>query len=100
MASSARRSRRRNTRVPASDSSAGSSEMAMSTAIATVPAAASPMMVRNGIPTTDRPASAMSTVSPANTTAEPAVPVARPIDSSMAIPARSWFRCRDTMNRA
>jgi hypothetical protein len=56
------------------------------------------MTVRNGMPTTARPERAMTTVSPANTTAEPAVPVARAADSSGSMPAASWLRCRDRMN--
>ena len=43
----------------------------MSTAIATAMAAATPMVVRNGMPATARPSSAMITVIAANTTAEP-----------------------------
>ena len=50
------------------------------------------------MPTTARPDSAMTTVSPAKTTAEPAVPVARAADSSGSMPAASWVRCRDRMN--
>ena len=72
----------------------------MTTEIATVPAAARPITVRNGIPTTDSPASAISTVSPAKTTAVPAVPVALAIDSSIGMPAFTWLRCRETMNSA
>jgi hypothetical protein len=50
--------------------------------------------------TTDSAASAMNTVVPANTTAEPAVALARPIDSPTGIPSRSWPRCRETTNSA
>jgi hypothetical protein len=39
------------------------------------------MVVRNGMPATDRPSSAMTTVSPAKMIAEPAVAVARAIES-------------------
>ena len=39
--------------------------------MATVPAAARPISVSIGMPTTDSPASAMTTVSPAKTTALP-----------------------------
>jgi hypothetical protein len=56
------------------------------------------MTVRNGIPTTARPESAMTTVSPAKTTADPAVPTARAADSSGSMPDASWVRCRDRMN--
>ncbi len=52
------------------------------------------------MPTTDSPASAMTTVSPANTTALPAVPVAMAADSSTAAPQASWDRWRERMNRA
>ena len=52
------------------------------------------------MPTTARPDSAMTTVSPAKTTAEPAVPMARAADSSGSIAAASWLRCRDRMNSA
>ena len=53
------------------------------------------------MPTTDSPASAISTVSPANTTAVPAVPFALAIDSSIGIPpSRPAARCRETMNSA
>ena len=44
--------------------------------VRTVPAALSPVTVRNGIPATDNAASAMITVAPAKTTAVPAVPAA------------------------
>ena len=63
---------------------------ATSTATATAPAAAMPIVVRNGMPAKPRPMSAISTVTPAKTTAEPAVPVARDADSSGATPARTW----------
>ena len=72
--------------MPAKPSSAGSSVIATSTATATVPAAARPITVRNGMPTTASPASAMTTVAPAKTTAEPAVPTARPA-ASVGAPA-------------
>ena len=47
----------------------------------TVPAAARPMLVRNGIRTIASADRAISTVRPANTTADPAVPTARPTAS-------------------
>ncbi len=50
------------------------------------------------MPATNRPTRAIITVSPANTTAEPAVARARAVDSSGSIPLRSWSRCRETMN--
>ncbi len=64
--------------------------IATSTATATAAAAAIPIVVRNGIPAKPRPISAMSTVMPAKTTADPAVPVARAADSSGSVPARTW----------
>src|SRR5947207_2136986 len=59
-------------------SSAGSRVTATRTATATTAAAARPIERSSGMPTTDSPASAVITVSPANTTADPAVPTARP----------------------
>ncbi len=73
-------------------SSAGTRVSATSTAITTVPAAARPIFDRIGMPTTDRPASAITTVRPANTTAEPAVPTARPAASRGARPSASSAR--------
>ena len=61
----------------------------ISTASATATAAAMPMVVRNGMPAKLSPTRAMSTVTPAKTTAEPAVPVARAADSSGSAPART-----------
>ena len=68
--------------------------------MATATAAAMPMVVRNGMPATDRPTSAIITVSPAKTTADPAVARARAADSSGSIPSRNWSRWREVMNRA
>ena len=65
------------------------SETATSTAIATATEAAIPMVVRNGMPAKESPMRAMSTVTPAKTTAEPAVPVARATDSSGSTPSRT-----------
>ena len=70
------------------------------TAMATPTAAATPMMLRKGMPATDRPTSAIITVMPAKTTAEPAVATARATDSSGSMPSRSWSRCREVMNSA
>ncbi len=67
--------------MPAKPTNAGTRVTATSTASTTAPAAARPIFVRIGMFTTDRPARAMITVSPAKTTAEPAVPVARPTAS-------------------
>ncbi len=52
------------------------------------------------MPTTDRPTIAITTVSPANTTALPAVPTASAADSDGSTPWESWDRCRVTMNSA
>jgi hypothetical protein len=71
---------------------AGSRVRATRTAIATVAAADRPMTVRNGIPTTVRPARAMTTVVPANTTALPAVAAAAPTASSGGFPVASSER--------
>jgi hypothetical protein len=95
---SAARTLRGSIRRPAKPSSAGWSVIATSTATATVPAAARPIVVRNGMFTTARPASAITTVAPANTTAEPAVPTARATASSAGRPARRFCRCRELMN--
>jgi hypothetical protein len=76
-------------REPAMPKMAGSSVVAMRTAVRTVPAAANPITVRNGMPTTDKAASAMITVQPANTTAVPAVPAAMAADSAGESPAAS-----------
>ena len=80
------------TRRPAKPSSAGSSVSAIATASTTVNAAANPIWVRNGMSTTNSPASAITTVSPANTTADPAVPTARPTASSGSSPVPSSCR--------
>ncbi len=84
--------RRGSTRRPAKPSSAGSRVTATSTATATVPAAARPITVRNGMPTRASPASAMTTVPPAKSTAEPAVPRARPAASGGGTPSRTCCR--------
>jgi hypothetical protein len=85
-------------RCPANPTIAGNNVSATRTAMATVPAADRPMTVRNGIPTTVRPASAMRTVVPANTTALPAVAAATPTASSGGFPFASSDRYRDRMN--
>ena len=94
--------RRPSTRSPANPMRAGMSVSATSTASATVTAAATPISVRSGMPTTDRPVRAMTTVRPAKNTALPAVPTARPIASSGSRSASSASseRNRDRMNSA
>ncbi len=85
--------------MPAKPSRAGTSVSAISSATATDDAAARPMTVRNGMPTTVRPHSAIITVRPANTTALPAVPTASGTDSSGVMPLSRLVRCLDRMNR-
>ena len=70
----------------------------MSTATATPIAPAVPIRPRNGMPVTFSASSATITVEPANTTALPAVPFARPIDSLSSAPCSTCLRCRLTMN--
>ncbi len=81
------RSLRASTLTGAKPRSAGTSVTAMKTAIATVPAAAMPIFVSIGMLTTARPTRAMMTVSPAKTTAVPAVPTARPAASWRSRPS-------------
>lgn len=52
------------------------------------------------MPTTASPATAITTVMPAKTTALPAVALARATDSSTSIPWPMFWRCRVTMNNA
>ena len=73
--------------------------MAATTATATASAAEAPMMLRNGSPTTKSPSSATITVTPAKTTAFPAVPTAIAADSFGSSPAASWVRWRERMNK-
>ena len=87
-------------RVPAAPMSAGSRVRATTTAHPTPTAAAMPMTDRNGIWATPRASSAMATVAPAKTTADPAVPVAWAAASSTSTPSASRSRCRDRMNSA
>jgi len=86
-------------RSPARPRRAGSAVSASATSIVTAREANAPMIVRNGSCATAMPASAITFVTPAKTTAEPAVAVARATDSSSAIPVASWSRCRATMRR-
>ena len=64
----------------------------MSTAIVTAAAAARPITVSTGIPATESPVSAITTVAPANTTALPAVANARDIASVVETPSPSCAR--------
>ena len=86
--------------LPANPSSAGSSVMAATTATRTTIAAAVAIMPTNAIPEIHSPSSAIATVIPANTTAWPAVAVARPIACSGSMPACRFWRYRVTMNKA
>ncbi len=52
------------------------------------------------MPTTESAARAIITVAPANTTALPAVPTARPAASCGSSPAARFSRWRVVMNRA
>jgi hypothetical protein len=58
------------------------------------------MTVTAGMPAMASPEMAMTTVAPANSTAEPEVAIARPAASSTVMPARRFSRWRVTMNRA
>ena len=64
------------------------------------PRRCSPSFPTNGMPEASSETSAITTVIPANTTAPPAVAVARAIDSRMSMPSRSWSLCRVTMKSA
>jgi len=66
---------------------AGTSVNATRTAITTATAAARPILVSIGMPTTVRPASAITTVRPAKATAEPAVPTAIEIAAAAGNPS-------------
>ena len=79
---------------------AGSRVRAITTASATATAAKTPITPRKGMLARVRPISAMQTVRPAKTTAEPAVATACATDSSGSIPVPSWSRCREVMKRA
>ena len=73
----------------ASPSSAGNRVVATPIAMSTATAAPTPITERNGMPTTSSPSSAMMTVTPAKTTALPAVPTAIAADSSGPSPLAS-----------
>ena len=81
-----------NARLRISPRIAGSRVSATRTATNTVAAAARPIVVRNGIRTTASAESAMRTVRPAKTTAEPAVPTAMPTASSRSSVCSSSLR--------
>ncbi len=79
-------------RSPISASRAGSSVTAAATATATTIAAEYPSALTIGMSASTSERSAMTTVPPANTTALPALPVARAIASSTGTPSRSRSR--------
>ena len=58
-----------------------------------------PMAVIIGMPETWRPAMARITVTPANSTASPAVALARPTASATGIPSSRFCRYRVRMKR-
>ena len=80
--------------------SAGSSVSEMITAMPTVIAAEMPISDRNGTCAMTSAARATMTVRPANTTDEPAVPVAMPTASGLVSPLDRSVRYRDRMNSA
>ena len=84
-------------REPMKPNIAGSRVRATTTATRTAAAAQSPMIVRKGMPVTDKPTRAIITVIPAKSTAEPDVAMARPVDSSGTTPSANCWRCRDRM---
>ncbi|MNC53266.1 hypothetical protein D3C75_1026590 [compost metagenome] len=75
---------------PIAERTAGTVIIAIKTATRIHSAAASPIAVRNGIPTTLIPARPIITVTPANTTALPAVPLAIAMASLRSKP---WASC-------
>src|SRR5690606_19160712 len=78
----------------------GAGVRAIATITATVMPATRPITVTAGIPAMARPQMAMTTVTPANSTADPDVATARPAASSTVMPRRRFSRWRVTMNRA
>ncbi|MNI28890.1 hypothetical protein D3C73_826920 [compost metagenome] len=66
---------------PSRSKIAGTTNIVISIAVNTVSAPAIPIAVRNGTPTKEKPTRAIITVTPANTTALPAVPFAMAIAS-------------------
>ena len=83
---------------PIRASTAGVRVTEISTATNTHSAAASPIYPRNGIPVTFRASKAIITVTPANTTALPLVPLASAMEARMGIPFIRLERCLLRMN--
>ncbi len=79
--------------------SAGPIVSAPTTATATATAAETPIAERKGRPTMTSPTSAVMTVMPAKTTADPAVAVARAAASSPSMPSRTFSRNRESRKR-
>ena len=77
---------------PTTPSSAGTSVTAAAIMTSTTIADVKPSQVTYGIPASARPQMAITTVLPANSTACPAVPLARPIESRTGIPATRFWR--------
>jgi hypothetical protein len=83
---------------PARPRTAGTSVTAATIITATAIADMNPSRATYGTPESTRPVIAMTTVPPANSTACPAVPFARPMDSFTSMPAARFWRWRVTMN--
>ncbi|MNN57249.1 hypothetical protein D3C81_1722280 [compost metagenome] len=87
-------------RPPSSSRIAGTTRIVISIAVKTQSAPATPMAVRNGTPTKENPTRAIITVTPANTTALPAVPFAMAIASRRSYPSASCWRYLAIINSA
>ncbi len=85
--------------MPTNDISAGVKVSAIRTANAIATAPMVPIRPKKPIPVRFSAASAMMTVRPANITALPEVPVARPMDSRSSIPVLSCLRWRLSKKR-
>ena len=83
---------------PSSDSTAGSSELASSTAVSTPSALPMPSLVMKSMPITARPVIEMATVTPAKITARAAVAPAAAAASCGVSPSCSSCRNLVTMN--
>ena len=94
------RSRVTSTLGPMKPNSAGSNVTEAIIVTSTVIAAPTPRPWKNGRPMSSRPSSEMTTVIPANSTARPAVSMARAVASDEDLPLRSSSRYRVTMNSA
>jgi hypothetical protein len=88
---------RRSTLWPRSPSTAGSSELAISTVVSTPSALPMPSLVMKSRPKNARPLTEMATVRPANSTARPAVEAASAAASRGGRPSCRNCRKRVTM---